>query len=259
MIRRLILAATLLFGLAAPLIGAEMTADDLIGKYIAASGGEQSFASLKSLILKGSTITGQMTMDMKIQYVMPNKSYTEMLMGGMPMQSIGTNGTDAWFKLPMGTYYLTGEDKAQTLSQADRFPLVNYKKSGAKVKYLGEDLVKGAKAYKLEFVSAANDTTVFFFDATTYYVIKQKSGETTISLSDYRKEGGLMMPHKINISAASQSAMATIDTILVNPAIPDSIFVMPKNALPIDSLKAMMGRMGGGQGGGQGGPGGGGQ
>ena len=247
MLRKLLTTALLMLVLTTSLVAAEMTADGLIAKYFTACGGEQSLRTLKSMMMKGTMFTGGMSLGMKIQYVLPNKSFTEILMNGVPMQTVGANGKDAWMKGPMGTFYMTGEEKKQALRQADVFPLLNYKKSGAKVKYLGEDLVKGAKSLKLEYVGTDMDTVTYYFDATTFQVLKQKHGDATIALSDYKKVGAVVMPFKINIQSAQQTLMMTIDTIAVDVTVPDSLFVMPKDAKPIDSLKAM----GQGQGGGK--------
>ncbi len=254
MVRKMMLAAMLLLVLAASLIAAEMTADDLIAKYLTACGGEQNLRALKSMTSKGTMFAQGQSLDLKVSYVIPGKSYMEIGMGGIPMQVMGTNGKDAWMKHPMaGTFYMTGEEKKDALRQADIFPLLDYKKNGAKVKFLGEDMVKGAKALKLEYVSSSNDTVVYYFDATTFLEVKQKSGEATTVVSDYRKVGNLMMPFKMSIQAAAQTMMMTIDTIAVNVAVPESLFVMPKDAKPIDSLKAMQQQMqGGGPGGGGG-------
>jgi len=253
MVRRIMLAAMLLLVLVASLIAAEMTADGLIAKYLSAAGGEQNFRAVKSVITKGSIFTQGQTAEMKVSYVIPGKSYMEVSMGGIPMQVMATNGKDAWTKNPMGAYYMSGDDKASAMRQAELFPLLDYKKAGAKVKYLGEDMVKGAKAYKLEFVGSDKDTVVYFFDATTFLNVKEKRGDATIMMSDYKKAGNLMMPYKVNVQSAAQSLMMTIDTVSVNVAIPESLFVMPKDAKPLDSLKAMMKqRQGGGPGGGGG-------
>ncbi len=249
MVKKMVLAATLLLVLVASLIAAEMTADGLIAKYFAAAGGEQSLRALKSMTMKGSMFAQGQSFDLKVSYVMPNKSYTEIIMGGMPVNSAGTNATDAWTKNPMGIFFLTGDDKVSAMRQANQFPLLDYKKSGAKVKYLGEDMVKGAKAYKLEYVGADKDTIIYFFDATTFLPVKEKRSDATVMMSDFKKTGNLMMPYKVNIQVAAQSMMMTIDTIAVNVAIPESLFVMPKDAKPLDSLKAMMKQMQGGGGG----------
>lgn len=248
MVRKILLAAMLLMVLAASLIAAEMTADDLIAKYLTACGGEQSLRALKSMTMKGSMFAQGQSLDVKISYVVPTKSLMEIGMGGVPMQVVGTNGKDAWLKGPMGTFFMTGEEKEATLRQSDRFPLLDYKKNGAKVKLLGEDLVKGAKALKLEYIGSGNDTVIYFFDATTFLITKEKSGDATIMWSDYKKDGNIVMPHKMNVQSAAQSMMMTIDTITVNVAIPESLFVMPKDAKSLDSLKAMMQQMQGGGG-----------
>lgn len=253
MVRKMMLAASLLLVLVASLIAAEMTADDLISKYLTSCGGEQNLRALKSMTMKGTMFAQGQSLELNINYVVPDKSYMEMGMGGIPMQTMGTNGKDAWIKMPMGTFFMSGEDKESALRQADVFPLLNYKKSGAKVKFLGEDMVKGAKAYKLEYVGAKDDTTIYYFDATTFYEVKQKRGEATTMMSDYRKVGNYTMPFKINVQAATQTMMMTIDTIAVNPAIPESLFVMPKDAKSLDSLKAMMQQQQGGGAGGGGG------
>ncbi len=251
MVRKIMLAAMLLLVLVASLIAAEMTADDLIAKYLTACGGEQSLRALKSMTMKGSMFAQGQNLDVKISYVIPTKSLMEIGMGGMTMQAVGANGKDAWLKGPMGTFFMTGEEKEATLRQANRFPLLDYKKNGAKVKLLGEDLVKGAKALKLEYVGIGKDTVIYFFDATTFLINKEKSGDATIMWSDYRKEGNIVMPHKMNVQSAAQSMMMTIDTITINAALPESLFVMPKDAKSLDSLKAMM-KQGGAPGGGGG-------
>jgi outer membrane lipoprotein-sorting protein len=252
MVRKITLVAILMLALVASLIAAEMTADGLIAKYFTATGGEQNVRAIKSMTMKGTMFAQGQSLEMKVSYVLPGKSFVEIGMGGMTVQTVGTNGKEAWMKHPMlGNVFLSGSDKDDAMRQANMFPLLDYKKSGAKVKFLGEDMVKGAKAYKLEYVGADNDTVVYSFDATTFLTLKEKRTDATVMASDYRKVGGIMIPYKINVQAGAQSMMMTIDTIAVNIAIPDSLFVMPKDAKSLDSLKTQMQQMqGGGAGGG---------
>ena len=248
MVRKIMLVAMLLLVLVASLIAAEMTADDLIAKYLTACGGEKNLRAMKSMTMKGTMFAQGQSLELKVSYVVPGKSLMELGMGGMTMQTVGTNGKDAWTKNPMGVFFMTGDEKTATMRQADLFPLLDYKKAGAKVKYLGEDMVKGAKAYKMEYVGADKDTVIYFFDATTFYSVKEKRGDATVMMSDYRKVGNLMIPYKVNIQAAAQAIMMTIDTITVNGAVPESLFAMPKDAKSLDSLKAQMKQMQGGGG-----------
>jgi outer membrane lipoprotein-sorting protein len=234
--RKIALLGMLVLALTASMMAAEMTADELIAKYIAAVGGETNLRAVKSLMMKGSMMTQGMTLDAKLINVLPDKAYMEMAMNGSVMQVVGTNGKDAWVKGPMGTFFLTGDQKISAMKQSKVFPLLDYKKNGASVKFLGEDMVKGTKAYKLQFVGTDKDTTVYYFDSTTFYNVKEKSVQATTSMSDFRKVGNLNLPYKINAQSGQGQMMITFDTIAVNSTIPDSLFVMPKDAKPMPDM-----------------------
>lgn len=238
MVRKIMLAAMLLPIVGASLFAAEMTADDLIANYLTACGGE-SFRALKSMTMKGTIYVESQALDVKVSYTAPDKMYMENSMNGTVMQATATNGKDAWVKNPMGVFFMSGEDKVSAMRLANRFPLFDYGKSGAKVRYLGEDKVKGAKAYKLEYVGANNDTVIYFFDATTYLIVKEKYNDATVMMSKYKKVGDLIFPYNLNIKQA-ESIMIEFDTIAINVAIPGGLFVMPRDARSLDSLKAMM-------------------
>lgn len=250
MVRKIMTAAILLLVLVASLIAAEMTADDLIAKYFTASGGEQSIRTLKSMTIKGTAFAQGMSGDVKMSYVLPDKMYVESGQGGMVMQAFATNGKESWVVVPMlgSSYAITGDEGKSMAAQANRFPLLDYKKVGGTTKLVGDDLVKGVKALKLQFINASKDTTIYYFDATTYLPVKEKRGEAVVSYSDYRKTGALTLPYKISMQAGAMTSMTTIDTIIVNQPIADSMFVMPKDVKPYDSLKALQQRMQGGGG-----------
>lgn len=233
--KKIALLGMMLLAFSASLVAAEMTADELIAKHMAAIGGETNVRAIKSMTMKGSMMAQNMTLSAKIMNVLPDKAYMEISMNNSVVQAGGTNGKDAWVGGPMGTYILSGDQKKSAMKQADLFPLLDYKKRGAKVKYLGEDLVKGAKAHKLQY-AFEGDTTTFFLDAATFYIVKQKSAEAATGLTDYRKVGNLFLPYKITIQSGQGPMMMSIDTIAVNPTIPDSLFVVPKDAKPMPDM-----------------------
>ena len=234
--KKILLAGIMLMALVASSVAAEMTADDLVAKYLKATGGEQNFRTVKSVMMKGSMFAQGQNVDLKIFTILPNKSLTQISMNNMVLQSIGVNGTDAWAMGMGGTFVLSGDQKKAAISQSEMFPLLDYKKKGAKVKFLGEDLVKGAKVLKLEYASKDNDTTIYFLDGTTFLPVREKRGETVVSMSDHRKVGGLTFPFKISIQSANGQMMTTLDTIAINPSVPDSLFVMPKDAKPMPDM-----------------------
>jgi outer membrane lipoprotein-sorting protein len=244
---------------AAPLLLSEMTADEIISKHIAAIGGEKAFKDIKSLVATGSMFVSGMPLDIKSYIVTPDKAYMEASTNNMTVMSGGSNGTDAWQMSPQtGAVLLEGEAKRSTMEQAELSPLLNYKEKGDKVKYLGEDMVKGAKAYKVEVVDTANDSTTYYFDAGTYYILRQKSKGGTVTFSKHQKvDDKIVRPFKINIAgpAAQGQIMITFDTMQVNVPVPDSLFVVPAGAISQSEFQQRMEQMrqkmqGGGQQGG---------
>ncbi|MCC6964319.1 MAG: hypothetical protein IT585_13790 [candidate division Zixibacteria bacterium] len=235
--KRILVLMTALVALLASLAVGEMTADEIIAKHIAATGGEKTLRGVSTLMLKGSMFMEGMPLEIKTYIKLPNKSYVEATSNNMVMGGGGTNGTDAWATQMGQTFILEGEQKNAAMKQVDRFPLLDYKTKGAKANYAGEDLVKGAKAYKVEFVTKDNDTTVYFFDATTFYIVKEKEASSTTTFSGHKPVNGVVFPFKINstIDAGGRTMqqMVTIDSIAINGAVPESLFVMPKNAQPI--------------------------
>jgi len=231
-----LLVTFLIAALSASAFAADMTADDLIAKYITAMGGEDNIRATKSMFLKGSMFMGGTALEMKMWVVPPDKSYSEVSMNNMVMGGGGCNAEDAWATQMGQTFYLEGDMKESARQQADMFPLLDHKKKDFKVKYAGEATVKGEPAQKMEFVSAKGDTSFYFFDANTFYLVKKEDKGSTTSFSKFEKVGNLMWPHKLTVSSLQGQQMITFDSIAVNIEVADSLFVMPEGAQPVPGM-----------------------
>jgi len=97
-------------------------------------------------------------------------------------------------------------------------------------------MVKGSKAHKIEFVSENGDTSLYYFDDKTAYIVKQKGDNTNINLSKYKDIGGIFFPHKMTMSTPNGQMLMTFDSIAVNIDVPDSLFVMPNGAKPMPDM-----------------------
>jgi hypothetical protein len=229
-----------MIALVAAAASAQMTADEIISKHIAATGGEKVMRDVSTIMVKGSMFMQGMPMDLEWYIKRPDKSFMQVSSNNMVLGGGGTDGTNAWASQMGQSFILEGDQKQSTMQQADRFPLLDYKTKGATVSFAGEDLVKGAKTYKVEYVSKANDTTVYYFDATTFYIVKEKESSGSATFSGHKAVNGIVFPFKINstIEAQGQSMqqMITIDSIAVNAPVADSLFIMPKNAQPMPKM-----------------------
>ncbi len=248
-VKKIVAFALVVLAAAALPAMAEMTAEEIIAKHLEATGGTANFAKIKSIEMRGSMFAQGMPLEMKMVIVPPAKGYMEIGMNNTPMMRGGSNGVDAWQSGPMGTVALEGDAKASALKQTDIFSLVDYAKKGTKVKLLGKDMVKGAEAYRVEVIDKDNDTTEMFIDATTFYLVREKSSGGSQSYSNYKKVADLIVvPYKRQAQAPEGSVMITIDTVIVNPQTPDSLFIMPANAIPMSKMPKPGGAPGGGGG-----------
>jgi len=236
-----LLVVLLLFAATITAVAGDMTADDLIGKYIAAIGGEKNIATVKTLFMRGTYLMKGMPLQMTMQLQLPDKGLMEFKMNNMVMGGGGTNGTDAWQTQMGQTYYLEGEHKRGMMRQVDLFPLLDYKKKGGQATYIGEVDLEGKKAHKMEYVTPEADTVYFFFDPETFYIVQLEGKGAMTSMSDYRKIGPIMMPYKFTSESSAGQVTTTYDSMAVNIEIPDSLFVMPKNAKPMPKMPGMGG------------------
>lgn len=263
--KKVVILLTIMVFAAGSMLIAEMTAEEIVNKHIEAIGGEEAYANLESIVMKGNMFAQGMPLDFTSYLVMPDKAYMEASTNNMVVFSGGTDGKEAWAKSAMvGAVILEGAEKESAMDQTELSRFVDYKDKGFTIRYVGEDMVKGAKTYKVELVDPAdNDTTVYYFDAETYYILREKSGGNTITYSKHQKVGDkIVRPFKVNISGpgAQGQRMITFESMEVNVDVPDSLFVMPEGAIPMSEMQKRMQQQqmpgGGQQGGGQQGGGG---
>ncbi|MFH2056742.1 MAG: hypothetical protein ABIJ61_12350 [bacterium] len=230
-----IIMAALLLGLAtqAQVAIAQPTAESVIAAYFESIGGEENLLRVKSLFLSGTTYTQSLPLEVRLYIKPPNKAYNELLMEGQIFSSGGTDGNNAWQSTPLGTFFLDGDLKLSAQQQADFFPLLDYRKRGMKLTYLGETFVKGKKSHKIQVVTAEADTSFCYFDDKDHFLLKQESRTGSVLFSKYRPVGNLVIFHKLNTEGAEGELLITFDSIAVNIPIPDSLFVMPADAEPL--------------------------
>ena len=220
------------------------TADELVQKFIEAEGGYKALKAIKTLKMEGKVITQQgMEFPWVIYIKRPLKIRMESTVQGQTMVQ-AFDGKTGWWIVPfMGSTepQLMPEEQLKDIKeQADiDGPLVDYKKKGNKVEYLGKEEVEGTDAYKLKVTLKDGEIRYVYLDAEYYLpikaVTKRKRQDTEITvetyMGDYKKVAGVLMPHslesKMNGKTVSQ---ITIEKITPNIAIDDSLFAMPKKA-----------------------------
>jgi len=107
---------------------------------------------------------------------------------------------------------------------------------------VGTDTVDGKDCYKVQLTPADGSPITQCYDKDSGLMVKMTMtaqspmGEQTVDsfVTDYRKEGDVLMPHKIKQSMAGQEILITIDSVTFDADIPADKFAVP------DEIKALV-------------------
>ena len=226
-------------------LGAQ-TADEIVGKYVAAIGGKDAISKVKSLYLETSV------------NVMGNDNpSTTLIVDGVGYKSeTDVNGAKVincyndkggWTVNPMmgaadpapmpADVYNAGKGQINVGGG-----LYNYAAKGSKIELLGKD----GNDYKVKLTTKENIETTYLIDSTTYLVtsvlskskIQDQDVEVTTKLSDYRKtDAGFVIPYAIDVDMGQFALSVIVKKVELNKTIDPAVFAMPKPAEPPPTTK----------------------
>lgn len=218
------------------------TADEVIAKHIEAMGGRKNIDAVKTIRMTGKMIgQGGMDIPMVIESKKPNKVRVEITFQGMTGVE-AFDGETGWFVMPfMGRTdpEKMPPDRVKIIKDQADFngPLVDYKKKGHRVEFMGKDEEDGSETYKLKVTKKDGDTEYHFLDAEAFLTVKIKGKhsiqgteiEYEVSPGDYKKVAGVMVPHTMTVSSGPMgNSTITFEKVEFNVDLPDERFVMPK-------------------------------
>ncbi len=218
------------------------TADEIITKYIKSIGGMKKIQSIKTVVRSGKYIGGGgFEAVMRQENKRPNSVREEFSLQGMT----GVNaydGTTGWKIEPWSgkkDAESLGEEELKSIIEDADFdgPLVEYKKKGNTVKYIGLEPVEGTDALKIEIVRPSGDIYYYYMD-TDYYVpikidikrfVRGEEREYELTLGDYKEVSGVYFPFSVetNVKGSPDRAKVVFDKIEANVPIPDDRFTKP--------------------------------
>lgn len=257
-IRKLIAAASLAVAAAAGAAsGAEapvQTADEVVGKFVAARGGMEKLKAIQSVEMKFKANQQGLEFPGKMDLKRPGKLRLEMTIQGKTMVQ-GYDGKTAWMIMPflgsLDPQIMSADEAKEVIEQADiDGPMVDAKEKGNTVELLGKEDVEGSPAYKLKVTLKNGDISYAYIDTETALEVKetnkrkQQASEIEVDsyFSNYKAVNGVLFPFMIENKVQGKSVgQFTVDDIAANVAIDDGAFAMPAAAAkpaPADKDKA---------------------
>jgi uncharacterized RmlC-like cupin family protein len=213
------------------------TVDEVINKYVDATGGRDKISQAKSLYME-STVQVMGNETSSTTTILNGKGYkNESDFNGQKIVQCITD-KDAWAITPMGggaAQPMPEEAAKQGRGQIYiGGPLVDYAAKGYKVALAGKD----GNAYKVSVTSADGASSTYYINGTTWLADKivtkanmmGQEMEASTNFSNFKKtDYGLTLPYAIETKFGEQFTInIAVNKIEVNKPVDPSIFVMPK-------------------------------
>jgi hypothetical protein len=208
--------------------------EELIDKFVQATGGKEAYARLKNRVsrgrvempnlrLKGSVTTYQAA---------PNLMLTEMTLDTVGKYRQGTDGVVAWMTAPPNVVAIKeGKDKTLMLRLAHFNADLDWRKVFKKIECVKEETLEGKAVYKVECTTLDGDVIYKYYDKATSLGVKAEMKwdriDTTILVSDYRTVDGIRIPHRVVEKVGNNETIVSLDKIEHNVSLPANQFALP--------------------------------
>lgn len=227
---------------------AAQTADEIIEKSIAATGGRAAHDKIKTRVASGElsigTPLGDIAGTIEITAAVPNKQRTlikadlSAINAGELVVDQRFDGTTGYVMDSLqGNRDITGSQLDGLKAQGFPNPFLNYKEMGTSVKLGAREKIGDNDAYLLTFEPPSGNPIKTYVDATSFLPVRTiiraevpQMGEIEqiIELLEYRDVDGIKVPVKLRMTNALQSITMTFSKVEQNVAIDEKLFVKPQ-------------------------------
>ena len=241
---------TMKIGLALAFAGVLAAADlpkgeTLLDKYIEVTGGKAAYTKMHSQKMTGTMEFPAMGLKgtLTTYSAEPDKQYFEVDLEGVGKMQEGSSGGVAWANSAMqGPRLKEGGEKADTLLRNKFNGELNWRDQYKTVETVGTETVEGKECYRVVATPKNGNPKTLWYGKDSNLMVKMSAvtpspqGDipSETSLTDYRKEGDILMPHKILVKAGPMEFAMTVDSVQINPEIPKNTFDVP------DEVKALI-------------------
>ena len=224
------------------------TADEIIEKHLAATGGRAALAKLTSRVSTGTialtTPVGELKGTIELSQKKPNKTRTlikidaSAIGGGQITSDQRFDGTSGYVLDSFnGNRDITGDQLEAMKAGSFPTPFLNYKETGMTATLGAREKVDTRGAYVVQLTPKTGPMVKAFFDAENFLLVKtiltvnvpQLGGpiDQVVEFSDFHDVDGIKVPYLTKSSNPVQTVVATVTDVKQNIDIDDSSFAKP--------------------------------
>jgi hypothetical protein len=226
---------------AIPLFGADAppTAESVLDRFVEVTGGKAAYEKRTSEVVHGTIEFAAMGLKGTVveYYQSPGRFYMAMELPGVGKIESGLTDGVAWENSVLqGARLKSGEERAQTLREADMNSSEHWRDVYSKAELAGEETVEGEPCYKIVLTPTDGRPETVYFEKKSGFMRKSTvvaasqlgdiSAETTSN--EYRRFDGILEPSKITERVAGQVFTITVENVEANVAIAADKFALPE-------------------------------
>ncbi len=210
-----------------------MTASQIITKFIAVTGGEAAWKKVNDLTMKMTTEMQGMSININTTRKAPNKMLLDINAAGQTFQKIVFDGVKGYTSQMGQKKDMDAKEVAENLDEASMVKDLAYLSASYKTELKGIEKVDGNNAYQIEVTKPNGDKITEYYDVATSYKVKsevtmetpQGSMTQTTYYQDYKEaKGGLKFPYTIKQSAGPQMMDMKLQSVEINTGVSDDMF-----------------------------------
>ncbi|AZA59780.1 histidine kinase [Chryseobacterium indoltheticum] len=177
------------------------TAKEIIEKNIELSGGLTNWKLLNSVLLQGKVILGiKDEYPIKIYQQRPNLTKTVITIGGKDTAIEGYDGNKGY---AMNYAANKLQEYKEYVPESFDNDFIDWENKGFEAKYLGKEKLGEIYCHKVELTKNVNKN-YYYFDTKSFMLLKEIKKDETLTYSDYKKVGNLMMPFRLESSSTKK-------------------------------------------------------
>ncbi len=223
------------------------TAEEIINKYLTATGGVENWQKLEGVKMSAKVNQGGMDIPLDIFNLKDGRQMTVVTFQGKSIKQGVYDGTTLW-----STNFMTMKPEKSDAETTENFktalgdfpdPFLNYSAKGYKVELVGKETVEGTETFKIKLTKkpvlvegkSEENVSFYFFDTEEFIPIlvesEVKAGPakgkiSQITMSDYQEVNGLFFPFSLGQGVKGMGSQPiTLTKIELNPQVDPKEFV----------------------------------
>ena len=226
---------------AAPRRAPELSAVQVLERYLAATGGRAAYARITSMVTKGTVesqaqgLRGTFAATIKA----PNKVLVVQTLPGIGESKQGFDGKIGWSQDPFTGLRTLGGPELIALKQASPLDIVaNWRAQYKKIERIGTGKVGNRNAILIRLTPLVGNPATGYYDAQTFLLLRMdavvQNPQGTFPMqayfSDYRPSGGIKVPFVTRQRLGGiLEIVLTITDIQHNVPVDDALFARPES------------------------------